>query len=171
MVSAARLLTRFCVTALFVVGCIGAPIEAQETLEGRIVGHVLPDDVKVIEVGDQPGHTVTLVRARGLAFLENGEVAELLATETLDNLRGEGTYEGYEILTFEDGSTIVSRFEGEDMLSEDGKYVDFEGTHEYVSGTGRFAGIKGESTHQGRNHLASGMGFYLSFSGTYTLGN
>lgn len=147
----------------------GAGGLAGQTLQGRIVGHALPDDVKVFEVGDVPGHTIGLVQARGLAFLDNGEVAELRATETLDNVAGEGTYQGYEVLTFEDGSTIVSRFEGENVTSDDGRFILFEGTFEYVHGTGRFEGIEGGGTHEGRNHASSGVGFYLNFEGTYSL--
>ncbi|MDZ7779797.1 MAG: hypothetical protein U5R14_07670 [Gemmatimonadota bacterium] len=110
-----------------------------------------------------------MVQVRGLAFLDDGQVAELSASETLDHVNGEGTYRGYEILTFEDGSTIVSRFEGEDTLSEDGRLAVFEGEFEYIDGSGRFEGIDGEGTHTGRNHMASGVGFYLDFQGTYTL--
>lgn len=130
---------------------------------------MLPEDVTVVEVGDVPGHTVSLVQVRGLAFLDDGQVAEVSATETLDNVNGDGAYRGYEILTFEDGSTIVSRFEGEDQLSEDGRFVVFEGEFEYVGGSGRFEGIQGDGTQSGRNHLASGAGFYVDFEGTYTL--
>lgn len=171
MVASAVQVTRSLAVAALLLGVLSVPTEAQDTLSGRVVGHALPDEVMVAEVGDQPGHTVTLVRARGLAFLEGGEVADVLATETIDNVQGNGTYEGYEVLTFEDGSTIVSRFQGVDTLSEDGRYINFEGTHEYIGGTGRFAGITGEGTHEGRNHLASGAGFYLDFEVSYTLGN
>lgn len=52
-----------------------------------------------------------LIQASGLAFLDGGQVAEFSATETLDHVDGKGTYRGYEILTFEDGSTIVSLFD------------------------------------------------------------
>lgn len=162
---------RSLILAVLLLGLVAVPTGAQETLTGRLVGHAHPDDVTVVEVGDRPGHTVTLARVRGLAFLDSGEVAEVLATETIDDVQGSGTYEGYEVLTFEDGSTIVSRFEGVSTVTEDGRYIDFQGTHEYIRGTGRFAGISGEGTHEGRNHLAAGVGFYFDFELTYTLGN
>lgn len=91
--------------ALVLLTAVSFPPEltAQQSLEGRIVGHVLPEGVTVVDVGDVPGHTVTLVQARGLAFLDDGQVAELSATETLDHVDGGGTYRAYEILPFESG--------------------------------------------------------------------
>ncbi|MDR8394432.1 hypothetical protein NC796_25020 [Aliifodinibius sp. S!AR15-10] len=118
--------------------------------------------MKILEVGDVPGHSVMLVQARGLAFLENGDVAEVTATEIIDDTKGEATYQGYEILTFEDGSKVLSKFEGNSTTSKDGKFVDFEGTFSYTGGTGRFAGIEGSGTHEGRNHASSGAGFYVN---------
>lgn len=171
MYLAARSLVRPTLAVLLFLGGLGAPVQAQETLKGKIVGHALPEDLKVVEVGDRPGHTVTLVKVRGLASFESGDVAVLQATEIIDDVAGSGTYEGYEILTFEDGSTIVSRFQGESTVTQDGQYIDFQGTHDYIGGTGRFAGMEGEGTHEGRNYLAAGAGFYFDFEATYTLGN
>ena len=126
-----------------------APHAVAQTLNGRIVVHIQSEDVKVIDVGDVPGHTLALVRFRGLAFLDNGEVAEVAGTETLDRTGGKGTYRGYEVLTFEDGSTVVSQFEGHNMPGENEGQVQFEGTFRYVHGTGRFAGIEGSGRHEG----------------------
>ncbi|NGP75121.1 hypothetical protein G3570_00640 [Balneolaceae bacterium YR4-1] len=142
--------------------------EAQ-TLKGRIVAQVSQEDMKIIDVGDVSGHSVMLLRAKGLAFLENGEVAEVTATEIIDDINGNATYWGYEILTFEDGSTVANKFEGNSTTSRDGKFVDFEGTFTYTQGTGRFAGIEGSGTHEGRNYASSGAGFYVNFEGTFTL--
>lgn len=149
---------------------LAAPqLSAQSTLTARIVGHVSPENVKVFEVGDVPDHTITVAQPRGLAFLDSGDVAELRATETLESEGGEGTYRGYEVLTFEDGSTIVSEFEGEDRMSENGRHIDFQGTYRHIRGTGRFAGIEGSGTQEGRSYVASGAGFYVDVEGTYTL--
>lgn len=146
-----------------------APQAMAQTLSGRIVVHVKPEDVKVHEVGDVPGHTLMLVQFRGLAFLDSGEVAEVMGTETLDRSEGGGTYRGYEVLTFEDGSTVVSQFEGRNEPGENPGQVQFEGTFQYISGTGRFAGIEGKGRHEGVNHVASGAGGYYDFEGTYSV--
>jgi hypothetical protein len=146
-----------------------APQAVAQTLNGRVVAHVQSEDVKVLDVGDVPGHTLALVRFSGLAFLDNGEVAEVRGTETLDRTEGKGTYRGYEVLTFEDGSTVVSRFEGRNMPGENEGQVQFEGTFRYVHGTGRFAGIEGSGSHEGVNHVQSGVGGYYDFEGTYSL--
>jgi hypothetical protein len=131
--------------------------------------HVQSEDVKVLDVGDVSGHTLALVRFSGLAFLDNGDVAEVTGTETLDRTGGKGTYQGYEVLTFEDGSTVVSRFEGRNMPGENEEQVQFEGTFRYVDGTGRFAGIEGSGRHEGVNHVQSGVGGYYDFEGTYSI--
>lgn len=146
-----------------------APQAVAQTLNGRVVAHVKPEDVKVHDVGDVPEHTLALVRFKGLAFLDNGEVAEVTGTETLDRTGGEGTYRGYEVLTFEDGSTVVSQFEGRNMPGENAGQVQFEGTFRYVHGTGRFAGIEGSGRHEGINHVKSGAGGYYDFEGTYSV--
>lgn len=146
-----------------------APQAVAQTLNGRAVVHVRSEDVKVLDVGDVPGHTLALVRFRGLAFLDNGEVAEVTGTETLDRSEGSGTYQGYEVLTFEDGSTVVSQFEGRNRPGENEGQVQFEGTFRYVHGTGRFAGIEGSGRHEGVNHVKSGAGGYYDFEGTYSV--
>ncbi len=162
------LLRNLLVTTTFIL-ISGTQLMMAQSLKGRIVAHVAQEDMKIFEVEDVSGHTLGLLQARGLAFLDNGEVAEVMATEIIDNTNGKGTYQGYEVLTFEDGSTVVSQFEGQDSISEDGKYVLFEGAFNYIHGTGRFAGIEGGGTHEGRNHISSGVGFYVNFEGTYSL--
>lgn len=157
------------IIAIFLMMVFGVQTGEAQTLKGRIVAQVSQEDAKILEVGDVPGHSVMLVQARGLAFLESGEVAEVTATEIIDDTKGEATYHGYEILTFEDGSSVMSKFEGTGTTSEGGKFVDFKGTFSYTGGTGRFEGIDGGGTHEGRNHAASGVGFYVNFEGTYTL--
>lgn len=157
------------IVAIFLILVFGVQTGEAQTLKGRIVAQVSQEDMKVLEVGDVPGHSIMLVQAKGLAFLENDEVAEVTATEIIDDTNGNATYRGYEILTFEDGSTVVSKFEGSSTTSEDGRFIDFEGTFSYTGGTGRFAGIEGGGTHNGRNHAMSGAGFHVNFEGTYTL--
>ncbi len=140
-----------------------------QVLKGRSVLHGSPDAAKVLEVGDKPGHVMILAQARGIAVLEGGDTAQVTGTELLDHSNGNGPYHGYEVMTFPDGSTIVDQFQGADETTADGKDINFSGRFTITGGSGRFAGIRGEGTQRGVNHVASGAGAFVDFEATYTL--
>ncbi len=164
---------RFATTSLLaaaaVVFVLTADTLAAQVLKGRSVLHGSPDAAKVLEVGDKPGHVMILAQARGVAILEGGDTAQVTGTELLDHSNGNGPYHGYEVLTFRDGSTIVDEFQGTDETTADGKDINFSGRFTITGGSGRFAGIRGEGTHRGVNHVASGAGAFVDFEATYTL--
>ncbi|MDX1619221.1 MAG: hypothetical protein R3224_10590 [Balneolaceae bacterium] len=140
-----------------------------QALKGRAVVQAPSSNAQTFEVPNLSGENLILVHFKGLVFLDNDEIAQVMGTETLHLSKGSGTYQGYEVLIFKDGSTIISRFEGTNRPAENGRYVEFEGSFHYTHGTGRFAGIKGNGTHKGRNYVASGAGGYYDFEGSYSL--
>lgn len=161
--------TRCCISSLrrgltLALVLVLAPQAVAQTLKGRAVVQVHPENVTAYEVG-----TLTLARFSGLAFLDDGEVAEVMGAETLDRSGGKGTYRGYEVLVFEDGSTVVSLIEGRNVPAENSDHVAFEGTYRYIRGTGRFEGIEGGGGHEGIVHVTSGAGGYYDFQGTYSV--
>lgn len=156
-------------SAVFMLLLAGFSQTHAQTLKGRAVIHIVPENTRMVKVPGVPGDNLILVHFKGLVFLDNGEVAEVMGVETIHRPKESGTYRGYEVITFKDGSTIMSQFEGTNKPSEDGKYVQFEGTLTYANGTGRFAGIEGSGTLEGRNYIATGSGGYYDFEGTYSV--
>lgn len=140
-----------------------------QALKGRAVIHIVPENTSMVEVPGVPDQNLILAHFKGLVFLDNGEVAEVMGAETIHRPKGSGTYRGYEVLTFKDGSTIMSQMEGSNKPSEDGKYVHFKGIFTYTNGTGRFEGIEGSGELEGRSYIATGSGGYYDFEGTYSI--
>jgi hypothetical protein len=106
-----------------------------------------------MEVGDEKGHILGLQRMEGLAQCENGEIAKMRSDNVSDLAPGKGVQAlGYTFFTFDDGSTIVVRFQ---------RLVDYEGggsakaSSTIIKGTGRFEGIKGTTSGTGKNYRHS----------------
>jgi len=139
------------------------------TQKGRIAYHLTK--VEGFQVGDVPGHVVGAGEAKGLSFLDNGEIAAYSASFTFDYTKGSGTFQSYGITTYEDGSTMVTRGQATTTAVQGGKYSLFKGTYSYISGSGRFEGIKGSGSFTGKRvtSLAAGADCYVDFTGTYTL--
>ncbi|MDX1642357.1 MAG: hypothetical protein R3220_11705 [Balneolaceae bacterium] len=157
------------VIAILVLFIAGFSKTQAQTLTGRAVIHLVPDNTRMIQVPEMAGHSFILAHFKGLAFFENGEIAEVMGVETIHSPKGSGSYVGYEVLTFSDGSTIMSQVEGTNKPAKEGKYVQFEATITYLHGTGRFEGIRGSGDLNGRNYVATGAGGYYDFEGTYSV--
>ena len=99
-----------------------------ETSKSRLVYRLAK--VEMMEVGDAPGHVMGVMELRGLSF-ENGEVGTYSGLITIDYTSGSGKHEGYGVVTFEDGSTQVTKSQGTTKASEGGKISLFEGTFTY----------------------------------------
>jgi hypothetical protein len=126
---------------------------------------------EVLQIGDVPDHIIGIYDQTGLASFETGEVASLALKGTLDYIKGSGTIQGYSILTFEDGSTMASKWQGSTRPDPSGKGSRWKGTFTFIQGTGRWAGIQGGGTFTGRRIVPFGAGAqaYTDNTGTYTL--
>ena len=126
-------------------------------------------------VGDVEGHIIGFFSRRGLVFFENGEVATYSNRGTFDSTKGHSSYVGYSLVTYEDGSTTISKFQGTSAPIEGTKLKASKGTGEYIKGTGRFEGIKGTYSFAGRRIMpfSEKTGFrgdyYADATATYTL--
>ena len=114
-----------------------------ETMKCRTSGIVTKDET--ISVGYEEGHVLGLQITEGLAFFENGEIAAIRSHLVYDRYErvvpGKSSQAiGYTIFTFEDGSTIVQRFQ---RLQGSDKTLPAQVASELIKGTGRFEGIKG----------------------------
>lgn len=138
------------------VGCIiiaalflGFVTEAKaETMKYRVSSYI--QQIEILPVGDSEGHALFIVSQKGLAYFENGDVAVYVNWQTGDGTAGRGsTWQGYALLTFEDGSTFVAKFETTTSLGPKG-LPSHKGTAKLIKGTGRFEGIQGDITFAGR---------------------
>ncbi|MEW6751801.1 MAG: hypothetical protein AB1505_12610 [Candidatus Latescibacterota bacterium] len=128
-------------------------------------------DARSYEVGDVPGHVIGLIVQKGLSFAESGEVGTCTGYITIDYINGKGRHDGYSVVTYDDGSTQLSRAQGSTTPTRGGKRSKFEGSLTYVGGTGRFKGMSGGGSYTGKRvaPLAEGADCYMDVTATYTL--
>ena len=136
---------------------------AAETTKGRTVFFMTK--MEEAQVGDVQGQTVGMYETKGLSSDENGETAIVMAYGTFDFMEG---FKGYEVFTFEDGSTQWIKYRGTATPAQEGKIMLYKGTFELIKGTGRFEGIKGTGTFTGKNFVTYGIA-YIDYTGSYTL--
>ncbi len=140
------------------------------TVKCRNSGH-LPK-VHFIEVGDGPGHILFVAELAGVQSCDDGSVATTSSKGMGDFTKGSGKSQSYGLATSEDGSTTWVKWQNTVTADPDGKTARWEGTFEYIKGTGRFEGIHGSGTFTGKRFApVPGVGaqFYSDSTGTYTL--
>jgi len=150
---------------------LGSTIQAgAETMKFRNVQTATKDET--IPVGDEEGHVLGLQIGEGLALIENGEIAKMRSHNVYDFIPGKGAQNiGYAIYRFEDGSTIVQRFQRLLVVDKSGN-ISAQTTGELIKGTGRFEGIKGTASATGKTFPpGKGEAFihYNDITFTYTL--
>jgi hypothetical protein len=131
--------------------------------------------LEYVVLPDVEGHVVGVFERRGLDIFET-EVAAIVERGTFDKIKNvKTTFQGYAQVTFEDGSTIIHKYQGTLVPSAGEKlevYKDCKG--KYLEGTGRFEGIKGEFTFTGRRITPytkdkTKGDTWIEITGTYTL--
>ena len=140
-----------------------------EALKWKLTYHLVKAEIS--EVGDVPGHTLGHTRASGIAFFDNGEVATVSLSFTLDYVNGAGQHDGYLVYAFEDGSTFVMKIQGSTTPDPGSKTSSFKGKFSFTQGSGRFSGITGSGGYAGRRLAptpAAGAELFADFSGTYS---
>ena len=128
--------------------------------------------VNVIEVGDVPGHIVFTSELAAIQSCDDGRVATISHKAMGDVTKGSGKSQSYRLETYEDGSTLWAKIQNTITASPDGKSAKWEGTVEYIKGTGRLEGIQGGGTFIGKRlALMPGAGaqYYVDSTITYTL--
>jgi hypothetical protein len=140
------------------------------TMKCRETGHTAK--VNVIEVDDVPGHIIGVGEFPGMWSCDDGSVATTSTKDMFDYIKGSGKIHGYNVATFEDGSTLCIRYQGTATPEANGKTSRWEATCEFSKGTGRFEGIQGGGSFTGKR-LAStpgaGAQYYVDYDLTYTL--
>ena len=117
---------------------------AEETLECRLYMSRATEITDRVEPTFSPVVLGTLRRSAACVFAD-GRVAEKQFVEISAERDGgaTGTDVGYSVYGFENGDTLMARFEG--GWGADG----YSGEYEILSGTGRFEGASGDGTITG----------------------
>lgn len=114
---------------------------------GRMLGQTVRQESVVIN--GKPGQTIELLHITGQIILRNGEVWTLAQLE-IDHLRkGSGSFEGHNIMVHPDGSSVLGSYKGTLRAAPKSNRYMFSGDWQFVSGTGRAAGIKGGGKFKG----------------------
>jgi hypothetical protein len=125
--------------------------------------------IHTLKVPDVEGHAYTLFEAKGIIFSEKWGAAVVTMINSLDLIKGVGTFQGYTHTTYADGSTITAKFEGKSIAAGVGLTGtgSTEATWTYIKGTGKFQGIQGRGTS--KSHTVAPGQFYSDAEGEYTL--
>lgn len=153
---------------------VAVPASAQAPAGGttKMTGKVhcaKPDPESMLEVGDKPGHMLTMRKAE--CTWTGGEIAGMSVKSATDFATGEmsgGTARdnGYHVATLDNGDKYTVRFSGAAKLGKDNTGT-IEGKWTFVSGTGKIKGITGGGTYKGTAN-ADGSGD-IDVEGEYTV--
>ena len=154
-------------TAAFVI--VPAAQAGEKTVKYKVVAPITK--MEVIPVSNMKGYLIGMLERRGVAIYENGETAAYHSQVIFDIAKGQTTWSAYSDLSFPDGSTTITKGQGTAW----GKMPHFiKGTGKYIKGTGRFEGIKGECSIDGKSVTPytkdkTKGDAVLDFTSTYTL--
>ena len=137
-----------CIGVFFIaaLGIVPAAQAGEKTVKYKVVASITK--MEVIPVPNMKGYLIGMLERRGVAIYENGETAAYHSLVKFDIAKGQGTWGAYVVLSYEDGSSTTSKAQGTSW----GKKPHFiKGTSKYIEGTGRFEGIKGECSMDGKS--------------------
>ncbi len=158
------------IIAAWILGSVAQASAQTYTVKCRNSGHI--PKMQIIEVGDVPGHIVVVAEGAGVYSCDDGSVATSSSKSMAEFTKGSGKCQSYEVFTFEDGSTYWTKSQFNITPAPNGKTGIWEGTFEYIKGTGRFEGIQGGGTLSGKRLAVlpgAGAQYYVDITGTYTL--
>ena len=126
-------------------------IEAQaETMKCKVARVATKDET--MPIGDEEGHMLGMQISEGMAFFENGDVANFKTQSISDRRTGTGKGRqsiSYIFFTFEDESSIIIKLDYRAIADPSGK-ISTKAAGEMIKGTGRFKGIKGTFSSTGK---------------------
>ncbi len=148
-----------------------ASLSAAQTKTSGTLSCAKPDPAYSLDAGDRAGHALGLMKSactwttpmqlEGVATKEGYDVV------ASDARGAKVRANGYHVSTMANGDKIFVRFSGTDTLTKDGMPDTSAGTWSYTGGTGKFKGITGKGTYQGK---ADASGNVVSeIEGDYTL--
>lgn len=119
-----------------------------KTVKFKLTSYIVK--VERIPIPDTEKHAIGIYERRGLALFENGETAAYHTRGTFDFTKGNGPFQGYTTLKYKDGSTTMFKYQGKLTMNPSSKLPALSGKGDYIKGTGRFEGIKGNGSFSGK---------------------
>ncbi len=160
-----RFKTLWAIVSLF---ALAVTASAQTKISGtEVCGK--PDQQQMLEVGDQPGHTLGVQQIKctwSKMEIEGSAVKDSLTTIAVDARGNKLNVRGYDIATMASGDKAFVRFQGAVTL-KDGAVVTDDGKWSFSGGTGKLKGLKGVGTYKGKGTPEGGETFEIE--GEYTL--
>jgi hypothetical protein len=142
-------ITFWCLAVMLAVWMLAPTLKASaETRKFKVNNQVTK--FEYIPILDSPGHIVGLFERQGDVLFEDGEKAKQILRGTIDFDRGKGTFQSYSLFTFDDGSTTIAKVEGTFEIPPGGKLPVSKGNGKYIKGSGRYKGIQGTYTFNGK---------------------
>jgi hypothetical protein len=128
---------------------------------------------ETLPVTEAPGHMVLLGEVKGANRNTGGtdfmDGAEVTNREIARLFQGNGPHSGY-ITLGKDGNTAIALWSGQVttvMSSEGQPQTSVKGNWEYVFGTGKYNGIRGQGEYRG--HFTSQTSYVVDWSGKYSV--
>lgn len=120
---------------------------------------------------DVPGHEVTLINFLGLDNSADPDfkTSQVNSVGISDLIAGTGTDKGYRAVTHPGGDKTFASYEGtsKTVTKSDGSSdTTFEGTWWFTGGTGKFKGISGGGTYNGKT---TREGYTYEWEGEYDI--
>ena len=156
------------ITLGFGVALVGdAPAGERGKVVDREVNYAT--NFQTVKIPDVDGHTNHLYEAQLIGFNERFGPAVGANIGRIDVIKGAGLVQGYTHFTYPDGSTITSKWEGENRGMGRGisGSASGEGTWTYIKGTGKYEGIQGSGTY--KSYILGPGQWYSDSEGEYTL--
>jgi hypothetical protein len=119
------------------LGTVAARSE-QRVVRARDVHHYTKAKFK--KVGDVAGHFKGTYAANGVTFHDDGTISLYTSKGQFDHVNREGRQWGFVYRRFEDGSTVVTRYQGRARRTKGGRVG--AGSFSCVKGSGRFNGVR-----------------------------
>jgi hypothetical protein len=158
--------TRFMALALSGM-LVAACLSAQTKTSGTAICKMDPSTP--VALTDKPNHAFAVGRAQctWTGFEVAGMASKTGISTDLDEISGDTmTARGYHVSTMANGDTTVVKYQGSGKL-KDGKPLSGKGTWSYISGTGKFKGIKGKGTYMGTANADGSITYKIE--GEYSL--
>lgn len=154
---------------------LGAPLaRADQAIKFKVVSHITK--VQLQHVADADNHIMGIYEHKGVALFTDDEAASFEDQGSFDMYEPDGSHFGYVKLGFNDGSSIIFRYQGEEYRKDGSDLPFIKGTGSFLSGAGRYKGIKGSLTYDGGyitpyDEKTKSVGdSVVEYEGTYTLG-
>lgn len=157
-------------TVLVFLGAVALASSAFALTKTSGVAQCKADPPATVEIGDAAGHAFAIGKGQctwsGFA-IAGVKYKDAVSVSTSEITGDKSTTSGYHTATLENGDKTTAHFHGAGT-SKDGKMLTDGGTWTFVSGTGKYKGIKGKGTYKGTPNADGTVSYKVD--GEYSLG-